>query len=264
MSNCLNCGEEITGNFCSNCGQKKFKRIDRKYIIDELQYSFIHTNKGFFYSVKNIIRNPGKTAKDFINGNRVNHYKPILLAFLLSTFSAFISYKVIGLNEIMDNYYAGKVQGSTFMKEYQTFTSSYNAIIMLLMVPIYSFFTKLAFRKWGNNYYEHIVMNAYILSFYTIFLIIIVYPLMYIFRDNSSFIMALLGIVFFSIPVIMVLFFKDFYKDKPIRNIMLKVAAVCALTIVFMFIVMIIAMFGYIFYAAKFHPELLKEFTNKK
>jgi len=60
---CQNCKNTITDNFCGNCGQKKYKRIDRKYIFDELQYTILHTNKGFFYSIKNIFRNPGKNCK---------------------------------------------------------------------------------------------------------------------------------------------------------------------------------------------------------
>jgi hypothetical protein len=50
--NCPNCNRVITGNFCSNCGQKKYKRIDKKYIWEEIQYTILHTNKGFLYSVK--------------------------------------------------------------------------------------------------------------------------------------------------------------------------------------------------------------------
>lgn len=103
---CKNCNQLITANFCANCGQKKFKRIDKKYIWDELQYTVFHTNKGLLYSVKNILKNPGKTAKEFIDGNRVNHYKPILLVFVLSGISAFISYKIIGLKEIMSDFYS--------------------------------------------------------------------------------------------------------------------------------------------------------------
>ena len=104
--NCKNCETLITGNFCSNCGQKKYKRIDRKYLIDELQYTVLHTNKGFFYSVKKILRNPGKTAKEFIEGSRVNHYKPILLTFLLIGISTFISFKFLDTTRMMKEYYA--------------------------------------------------------------------------------------------------------------------------------------------------------------
>lgn len=98
---CKNCQGEIAFNFCANCGQKKAKRIDGKYVKDELQYVLIHTNKGFFYSLKKVVRNPGKTASEFIDGNRVNHYKPILMVFLLAGISAFITNTFIHPAEVM-------------------------------------------------------------------------------------------------------------------------------------------------------------------
>lgn len=62
-TNCRNCNEVIAINFCSNCGQKKYKRIDKNYIWEEIQYTTIHTNKGFLYSLKKIFKNPGATAR---------------------------------------------------------------------------------------------------------------------------------------------------------------------------------------------------------
>ena len=144
---CQNCQQTITENFCANCGQKKYKRIDKKYLWDEIQYTVLHTNKGFLYSVKNITRNPGRTAREFIDGNRINHYKPILLAFVLSGIAAFISFKLIGLINIMREYYSTSNMNSKPMNDYLSFQASYNAIFMLLLIPIFAFFTKRAFRK---------------------------------------------------------------------------------------------------------------------
>lgn len=164
--NCPNCNRVITGNFCSSCGQKKYKRIDKKYIWEEIQYTILHTNKGFLYSVKEIIKNPGKTARKYIDGNRVNHYKPILPAFVLSGISAFVSFKILGLYDILIAYYSSSAANvnSKFMNEFMSVFSSYNSIIMLLALPFIALATKFVFRKWGHNYYEHIVMIAYILS----------------------------------------------------------------------------------------------------
>ena len=66
MENCQNCNEVITGIFCSNCGQKKYKRIDKKYVWDEIQYTVLHTNKGFLYSVKNTLILKGPEALQYI------------------------------------------------------------------------------------------------------------------------------------------------------------------------------------------------------
>ncbi len=256
--NCQNCGQIITENFCSNCGQKKYKRIDRKYILDEIQYTFLHTNKGFLYSVKNIIKNPGKTAREFIDGNRVNHYKPILLAFVLSGISTFISYKIIGLNEIMREFYSKQHMNSQFMNDYMSFTSSYNSIIMLMLIPFFALITKLAFRKWGHNYYEHVVMNAYILSFYTIINIVILYPIMYLLKSNIDLIIPLTSMSMLTIPFILLWFFKEFYSNKSLKNIIGRILLIILFTIVFFIFFIIAIMIGGFIFAMVKGPEAIE------
>lgn len=256
--NCQNCGQIITENFCSNCGQKKYKRIDRKYILDEIQYTFLHTNKGFLYSVKNIIKNPGKTAREFIDGNRVNHYKPILLAFVLSGISTFISYKIIGLNKIMREFYSKQHMNSQFMNDYMSFTSSYNSIIMLMLIPFFALITKLAFRKWGHNYYEHVVMNAYILSFYTIINIVILYPIMYLLKSNIDLIIPLTSMSMLTIPFILLWFFKEFYSNKSLKNIIGRILLIILFTIVFFIFFIIAIMIGGFIFAMVKGPEAIE------
>lgn len=264
--NCQNCNEVITASFCGNCGQKKYKRIDKKYVWDEIQYTFLHTNKGFLYSVKNIIKNPGKTAKEFIDGNRVNHYKPILLAFVLSGISAFISFKIIGLSKIISVMYSSdKRLNSQFMNDYMTAINSYNSIIMLMLIPLFALFTKLAFRKWGHNYYEHVVMNSYILCFYTIFNIVIIYPLMYILKDsNPNTILSLSGISMLISPVMLVWFFKEFYKDRKTLSIVGRVALIILYAILGFFILIIIASLIGLLIAMMKGPEAMEYLKPKK
>lgn len=240
--NCQNCNEIITASFCGNCGQKKYKRIDRKYVSDEIQYTFLHTNKGFLYSVKNIIKNPGKTARDFIDGNRVNHYKPILLGFVLSGISAFISFKIIGLSKVISELYASdKRLNSQAMNDYMTVTNSYNSIIMLMLIPFFALCSKLAFRKWGHNYYEHVVMNAFVLCFYTLFNIIIIYPIMYFLKDNPSSIIFFSGISMLLSPLMLVWFFNEFYKGKKVISIIGRVALLILYSIIGFIILTIFA-----------------------
>ncbi|WP_316787205.1 DUF3667 domain-containing protein [Pedobacter frigiditerrae] len=255
---CPNCTFTINDNFCSNCGQKKFKRIDRKYIIDEIQYSVVHTNKGFLYSAKKILKNPGKTAYEFIYGNRVNHYKPILLVFLLSGISAFISFKIIGLDNIMSEYYTSQHMNSKLMNDMQTFMRSYNSFIMLLLIPIISIFTKLALRKWGQNYYEHIIMNAYALSFYIFLNILVLYPIMYFLRTNVNAFMIFTSLTTLAYPPLYVWFYKGFYPEKPLKTIIGKVLIIIGLIILAYIVLIIIAMVIGIVAAIVMGPEALK------
>jgi hypothetical protein len=255
--NCQNCDHAIIENFCSNCGQKKYKRIDKKYIWDEVQYTVLHTNKGFLYSVKSIAKNPGKTAREFIDGNRVNHYKPISLAFILSGISAFISYKVIGLNDIMIAYYSAQKVNVSMMTDMMSFITSYNSIIMLLFIPIFAIFTKIAFRSWGQNYYEHVVMNAFGLSYYVIVCILVLYPLLFVFRHDPAICIKISGLSFILLPIIMGWYYIGFYKERTLKSIIFRVSMIL-LTLFVSYIGTIIA--AIIFYILKDGPEAIKNF----
>lgn len=230
-NSCPNCKNQITQNFCSFCGQKKYKRIDKKYILDELQYTLLHTNKGLLYSVKNVLKNPGKTAKEYIDGNRVHHYKPILLVFVLSGIATFISFKILNLKEMMSAYFSQQHINSNFIEDVLSFMSSYSSMLMLVYIPFFAIATKLAFRKWGHNYYEHVVMNAYILSIYTLVSIIVVYPIMFFFKHAPNIFFNLTQFSVLIVPLLLVWFFKGFYNEKKLGSVILSVLGVLGLTI---------------------------------
>lgn len=257
---CLHCDYTINENFCTKCGQKRFKRIDKKYVIDEIQYVLIHTNKGFLYTVKNLIKSPGGTARRFIEGDRVNHYKPILLAFLLSGISAIISFKIIGLAAIMKDFYTGQHLNSPFMNDYMAFTTGYMAFIMLGLVPLFALTTWLAFHKWKANYYEHIVMNAYILSTYTLVSIVFVYPILFLLRHNMPYFTTVTSLSALIVPFILVWFFKSYYTEKPLKQVIWRVLGVIGLTLVAFGILMIILMILVAIYVFTQGPEGAKYF----
>ncbi len=259
MENCKNCSQLIEANFCSNCGQKKYKRINKKYVFDEVQYTFLHTNKGLLYSVKKILINPGKIAKDFIDGNRVNHYKPILLTFVLSGIAAFLAYKVVGTKDILNAYYVEKKMNSKFMADVMTIISSYSSMLMILLVPFFALTTKIAFRKWGHNYYEHIVMNSYILSYYTVITILIFHPIMFYLRHGSpTTFFKISQIPLLLVPLILVWFFKEFYSEKPLKKIILRVLAIIALVILGYILLIILVAVGVGIYTLLNGPEAIK------
>lgn len=252
--NCQNCNQDIVDNFCAKCGQKKYKRIDKKYVLDELQYTLVHTNKGFMYSVKSILRNPGKTAREFIYGNRVNHYKPIGLVFILAGISTFISFKIIGLDQMMKGAQMPG-QNTQVMTEMMGFLQNYNSILMLIFIPILALLSKLSFGDWRNNYYEHTVMNAFGMAYYTIVTILFVYPIMYLFRNNPEISLKMSMYLMLTIPVMMVYFYKHFYHEKKLKTIIIRVLAKTALFAIVYIGVIIVCVIGMMI---KYGPESFK------
>jgi hypothetical protein len=250
MEHCINCNQMMAVNFCSHCGQKKYARIDKKYIWDEAQYTFLHLNKGFLYSVKQIIKNPGKKAKDYLDGKRVNHYKPLLLAFVLSGISAFLSYKILGLREDLSTINAQASRADNFASIAQNVVSHYYSIIMLVLVPFFAITTYVSFKREGHNYFEHIVLNAYVLSYYTIMGIVIILPLLFIIKKfRLSGYILLSNFIILVVPFILFWFFKSVYKNRKASYIATRVALVSALTLLgFFALVTVIGLARYFFY----------------
>ncbi|MDI9882773.1 DUF3667 domain-containing protein [Flectobacillus longus] len=229
--NCRNCKEVITGNFCPNCGQRRYKRINRAYVVEEVQDIFVDVNKGFFYSVFKTLRNPGKTAREYMDGNRVDHYKPIALTFVLAGISIFVSTSVLKFDEIMKNFSEQQHINSKLMSDIFTIISSYYAILMVLLLPVFAFITRIPFKKEGHNYYEHIVMNSYVVSYYTLISIIVMYPIIFIFKQNPEKMMLISQSSFLILPFILVWFFKGFYDHIPLKKIIIKILGVVSLTL---------------------------------
>ncbi len=260
---CPNCNDEIIKNFCSNCGQKKFKRIDKKYIWEEIQYTTIHTNKGLLYTLKNLVVNPGKTARQFIDGCRVNHYKPILLVFLLSGISTFISVKFLNFNEVLKKQYESQQMNAELANEIVHFVTSYNSLIMLAMVPVFACFTKIGFFRWGHNYYEHIVINAYFLSFYIVLIMIFVYPIMYFVKDNPVLYGQMSQYFMLLVPILLFWFFSGFYPERSKKSVFWSVLLTLIVTILGFGVIMVISVIVGIVVAIASGPEALEMFKPK-
>lgn len=248
---CKNCSDEIVLNFCPNCGQKKAKRIDRNYIKDEIQYTVLHMNKGFLYSIKKILRGPGKTAREFVEGNRVNHYKPILLVFVVAGISAFLTNTLIHPEVVMAKYTAThKIKTALDMNAYNSFIYKYQAIIMLFSVPFMAFFAWLAFKKWGYNYYEKIVITAYSLVYLQVLSILIVIPIQFLLRNNIDlFITVSTGLTFLLAIGTMLWFYIDFYNNKSAGEVVMRLFAMFAIFFAIYILIIIIAVIGGVIYA---------------
>ncbi len=242
MESCKNCSSAITANFCGNCGQRRYRRINRSYLAEEVQYSFIHMNKGFWHSVKKIFLNPGRSAREFIDGNRVNYYKPLTLAFLLSGIAAFLAFQIIGLTDSMIQVMSDSKPTSPFQKDLLIFTTKYNSLLWLLMIPFFALISKLAFRKWGHNYYEHIVMNAFIASFYMIVCITIIYPVLLFLKSDAPLLVSISQISLLTFIPILIWFFISFYYERPVKSVFGKVLLVFLYNIIFCVILCILMM----------------------
>src|SRR3989304_2063793 len=100
MNTCKKCYLQSVGNYCPDCGTPfHIKRIDKKYILHELEHSILHIENGIFYTIKELIVNPGNTIRNFIKGERDKHFKPLGFLIISSVIYGFVSH-YFGYSEI--------------------------------------------------------------------------------------------------------------------------------------------------------------------
>lgn len=175
---CKNCGKIVEGNFCSHCGQdSKVSKINLPNFLNQVTEKVFIADKGFFYTLINLFIRPGHSIRDFLNGKRKYHFKPIAYLLVLSSIYFLIS-RIAEQNTLIDDLVSGFFSYDSENKNeippsLKWFSSNY-AYSTLLLLPIFSFASFLSFLKYRKSYLEHIVINAYITGhqaiFYSIFI----------------------------------------------------------------------------------------------
>ena len=155
---CLNCGREVTENFCSNCGQKStVHRYSIKHFIEhDLIHGIWHVDHGVLFTIKKLFTNPGHSIREFINGKRMGYFSFVTLLILIMGISHFLGdYAKVEISDLMPE------ESKNAMTEVEEFSKRNPKTILLITIPIYSFFSYLWFRKAKLNLTEHFVLNSY-------------------------------------------------------------------------------------------------------
>jgi Protein of unknown function (DUF3667) len=156
-SHCKNCLATLTGKYCAACGQSAdIHRITAHYFLHDIPHSVFHIDKGFFYTLKQLFINPGKTLAGYLDGKRVLHFRPFGYVLILSALYVFLFPQIDHLGE----YIAGKRIYIPMAN--RSFFEKYISILIFLLIPVLSLVTWLSFKKATYNYWEHFLINTYL------------------------------------------------------------------------------------------------------
>lgn len=190
---CKNCNQNFTGHFCNNCGQSAdTHEINFKYFWHEVQHGLLHIDKGILYTTKQLFTIPGNTIREYINGKRVSHFKPIAFAFLLSTIYGLIfhySNDTTSFDDVSKTFSEidseNKKNNYGFLKMIFNWLGAHYAYGTLLLIPFFSVASYWAFRKSRYNYFKHLILNTFISGQRTIIYIVLV-PFMALLKNKET------------------------------------------------------------------------------
>lgn len=155
---CLNCGHTLTGNYCVNCGQRATThRFTLKHVFShDLIHGLFHLDKGFLFTIKELLTRPGYSIREYIEGKRSQHFNYITFLLLMIAFSLFVQVS-FGTNIANMVQPEAKDAVQYLMHLYQKYMKE----MYMITIPLYALSTFIVFRSTKQNYAEHLVMNTY-------------------------------------------------------------------------------------------------------
>lgn len=158
LQGCTNCGAQGSGKYCNNCGQSyTIKRITVAGIFHDIFHFFTHLDKGFGFTLKQLIAAPGSMQREYIEGHRSRHQKPFSMFFICASATALLRYW-INL-ALAAHYHSTNMTEANFFHEYMVLMHTF-------LLPLYALITYLIF--WGSkyNYAEIVVFLLYTMAMF--------------------------------------------------------------------------------------------------
>lgn len=86
-TNCLNCGTEVQGRYCHQCGQENIEPKETVWhLVSHFFQDITHFDGKFFSTIGLLIKRPGFLSKEYMVGRRASYLNPIRLYVFTSAF----------------------------------------------------------------------------------------------------------------------------------------------------------------------------------
>jgi hypothetical protein len=89
---CGNCGAQLTGRYCSQCGEKKLSPKDYSlaHLAEEALDGFTHFDTRFLRTLKLLFTRPGALSNAYFRGGRSRYTKPLSLFIIINIIFFFV------------------------------------------------------------------------------------------------------------------------------------------------------------------------------
>jgi hypothetical protein len=187
---CKNCHNHFKGNYCSTCGQAaETHELNFHFLWHDIQHGLLHLDKGIWFTTRQLFTRPGNTIREYIEGKRVKHFKPISLVIVLAGIYGvlfhYLKVDMLGATIHVNGDDAKSTAIRSILVELNDWVAGHYAVVALVQLPLYALGTFLAFKRQGYNYVEHLVLNAF-LTGQRLILHILLFPVLYLFSGTEQ------------------------------------------------------------------------------
>jgi len=85
---CTDCGEPVSGKFCSNCGQPTHVHRSLLHLGEEVLHGVMHFDTRAWRTLPLLVFNPGRLTREWVQGRRTRYVSPLAM-FLFTVFLMF-------------------------------------------------------------------------------------------------------------------------------------------------------------------------------
>ncbi len=157
MTPCPNCGAELTGDFCSRCGQRDLD-LERPIgsLASELVRDTLDLDGRAADTLKVLMLRPGVLTSDYLAGRRRRYTPPLRMYLVLSVVFFLLVSWVASRGVLLD---AGQV-GADAARHQAWFVSEPLPRLMFFLLPVFALLLKAAFP--GRLYFDHLIMSLHV------------------------------------------------------------------------------------------------------
>jgi len=84
-NDCLNCGAQLQGKYCHNCGQENLEiKESFGHMLNHAVSDYFHFDHQFFHTLKPLLFKPGKLTTEYMSGRRAQYLHPVKMYIFIS------------------------------------------------------------------------------------------------------------------------------------------------------------------------------------
>jgi hypothetical protein len=244
---CGNCAAELTGPFCSQCGERKLTPKDYSlgHFIEEAIDGITHLDSRFLRTFRLLLRKPGELSNAFFHGGRSRYTKPLSLFIIINIVFFFVQphtglfgYKYSQYMKDQSHHAAVQKHLRKTGESEQAYAARFNASLqnqkkslLIFAVPVLALLMLVLFAGSGRTYAEHLVFSvqvyAFLLAYLAAVVFLVLFPLIAgvsLWPAAKPFVWSLQTetgidlILMTGLSIYMYLGFRRAYHSSPIRS----------------------------------------------
>lgn len=244
-TNCLNCGAEVTGKFCSNCGQENIEVREKfGHLVFHAFADFFHFDSKFFRTLIPLVSRPGYLTKEHWAGKRMRYLHPLRLFFFVTVVMVIVANayyhkyeKQIKAEKIKTTTTTNGISISDEDQKVQErqarkivngvsktfdYAAAYLKYISFLLLPFYALGFRLLYFRHKKFYIDHLVYTLHLQSFvYIVVSLVLLVPL-YITPSARDWFMS---VILLSIVTYVLLSLRNIYQQPWWKTILKSLLA---------------------------------------